>query len=218
MLGRYLLRFGGFKDDVMNTFIGGKVMRHLVFALLTLLVASCSNQMDRAKQQLDAAQSAIDSAAPEASKFMPEHLKSLEKRMKQLKTDFGQGHYPVVLADGARLTTDAKNLKQQAVARKTEDEKQAALQWPQLSTAVPQMIDPIKARIAALEGSKRVPTGVNVPQAQAALSEASTLWDKATAAHTAGDLTTAVASAKGAQSKAQAAADALKLKLTPRST
>lgn len=193
-------------------------MRHLKSALLLMLLASCSSQMDPAKQQVDAAQSAIDSAAPEASRFMPEHFKSLERRMKQLKTEFDRKNYPVVLAEGPRLTADAKTVQQQAAARKTEEEKQAALQWPQLSTAIPQMIDPIKARIAALQGSAHVPAGVNVAQAQAALSEASTLWDKATAANTAGDLTAAVESAKGAQSKAQAAADALKLKLTTNRT
>jgi hypothetical protein len=187
--------------------------RYLISALLMLLITSCSNKAEPAKQQLDAAQTAVDGAAPKASKAMPEHFKSLERRMKELKTEFGEGNYPLVLTDGERLTTDAKNLQHQAEVRLSDEEKQAASQWPQLSSAVPQMIEPIKSRLAALEGSKHIPTDVNVPQAQASLTEATTLWDKATAAHTAGDLTTAVASAKSAQGKAQAAADALKLKL-----
>jgi hypothetical protein len=210
-------RICGDEDDVVNTSLGDK-MRHLTLALLLTLLAGCSTQTDPAKHQVDAAQSAIDGAAPDASRFMPEHFKSLERRMKQLRADFDQKNYPVVLADGPRLTADAKNVQQQAATRKTEEEKQAASQWPQLSSAVPQMMDSIKARIAALHGSAHVPAGVNVQQAQADLSEASIFWDKAIAAHTAGDVTAAVESAKGAQGKAQAAADALKLKLTTNRT
>jgi hypothetical protein len=188
-------------------------MRGLRLALLTLLLASCSNQMEPAKQQVDAAQTAVDSSAADASKYMPEHLKTLEGRLAKLKTTFDQKDYQTVVATGPSLVTDAKSLQQQAAEKKAEGDKQLAMQWAQLRGSVPQILDAIKARLGELQKAKHTPKGLNISEAQSALSDASASWDKATTAHTAGDVSAAVASATQAQQRAQAAADALKFKV-----
>jgi hypothetical protein len=188
-------------------------MNRLHLALIILLLTSCSTQMDSAKQQIDAAQSAVDTSTADASKYMPEHSKTLERRMGQLKAAFNQKDYQTVLADGPRLIDDARTLQQQVATKKAESQYQLGLQWTQLSSGVPQMLETIKARIGVLQASKRVPNGVDLAAGQVAMNDASMLWDKARTTQASGDLTTAVAAVKSAQSRAQAAADALKLKL-----
>lgn len=186
---------------------------HWKVLLLSLLLAACANQMQPAKQALDAAGSAITAASADARKYMPEHLQSLQTRLTNLQTAFQQKDYATVLSAAPALTSDAKTLAQEAAAKKADSEKQMAGQWMQLSGAVPEMLDAVKSRLRDLERSKRTAKAAYVTETKATLADATSLWDKATGAHSAGDLAGAITAAQSAQAKAQSAAGTLKLKL-----
>jgi len=182
-------------------------------ALLSLLIAACANQMQPAKQALEVAQSAVEAASANAGKYMPEHLQTLQARLASLKASFDQKDYATVLSTAAPLTSDANTLAQEAASKKADTEKQLAAQWAQLNSAVPGMLDAVKSRVQELEKSKRTAKSAHVTEAKAAFTEASSLWDQATAAHNSGDMTAAVTAAQNAQAKGQSAAEILKLKL-----
>jgi len=181
---------------------------------MAALIIGCSNQMQPAKEALGAAASAIQEAATDGAKYMPEHLKTLQDRMATLQSAYDQKNYDTVISSAPALTNDATTLAKEAAAKRAETDAQLASQWSQLSTAVPGIIEQVRSRAEALGKARRRPKEVQLSQAQSALAEASTLWQKAAAAHTSGDLAAAVTSAKDAQARAQAAAEALKLKLS----
>ena len=189
------------------------VMRRTRLAMLAVLLVSCSSQMQPAEQERDAAQKAVEVAAPDAAAYMPERLKTLQDRLATLKSSFDQKDYASVLASGPGLVSDAASLQQQAATKKVEAETALSSQWTHLNAAVPGMFDAVKARIDELSKHKRTPKGIDLGEAHTALTQAEALWDQATASHTAGNMEPAIASAKNAQAKVQAAADALQLKL-----
>ena len=180
---------------------------------LSLLLAACANQMEPARQALAAAQTAVDASAADAGQYMPEHLKSLQARLGTLKTAFEQKDYATVLSTAPALTSDAKSVAQEAAAKKADAEKLLAQQWTQLSAAVPAMLEAVKTRVRDIEKSKHAAKASHLADAKKAVGEASSLWDKAAAAHTSGDLAGANSSGQEAQAKVQSAAEILKLKL-----
>lgn len=192
-----------------------KTMRILPWkaVLVSVLLAACANQMQPAKQALDAAQSAVDASAADASKYMPEHLQSLQTRLATLKAAFEQKDYATVIATAPAVVSDAKKLAQEAAAKKADAQKLLAQQWTQLNAAVPGMLDAVKSRVHDLEKSKRAAKASHLAEAKSALADASSQWEKATAAQQSGDVAGAISSAQDAEAKARSAADTLKLKL-----
>jgi hypothetical protein len=185
----------------------------LAFAVSGLSLLACANQMQPAQSALDNAQNAVKAAAPDASKYMPEHYQRLQAELSASQAAFDRKDYAAVLNSAPALTADAQSVQQQAAAKKAAAMTALTAQWTDISNSVPKMMESIKARLDELSRNKHARTGVDVGAAQTDLSDASSMWSKAEASHSAGDLEAAVTAAKGVQAKAEAAADALKLKL-----
>jgi hypothetical protein len=187
---------------------------YVAFAVSGLMLLACANQMQPAQAALDSARNAVNAAiAADASKYMPEHYQRLQAQLSATQAAFDRKEYAAVLNSAPSLTADANDIAQQSAAKKSAAMSTLAAQWNDISTAVPKMIDSVKARLSELTRSRHAPRGIDVATAQTDLSDASSLWNKAEASHSAGDVETAVNAAKDVKAKAEAAADALKLKL-----
>jgi hypothetical protein len=144
---------------------------------------------------------------------MPEHYQRLQAQLTALQASFDQKNYAAVLNSAPTLTTDAGTVAKEAAEKKATAMTALASQWSDISTSVPKMIESIKARLDELTKSKHARKGIDVSVAQTDLSDASSMWTRAEASHSAGDFEAAVTAGKTVEAKAEAAADALKIKL-----
>jgi hypothetical protein len=101
-----------------------------------------------------------------------------------------------------------------AAEKKDEMVKALGNEWRSLAASVPQTLSAVQARVDALTKTKRVPKDVDLNAAKSGLADATTAWGQAQDAFKAGNPADAVSAAKDAQTKAAAAAAALKLNLT----
>jgi hypothetical protein len=189
------------------------ICTYATLAMLAVLAAACSSQMDPARQALASADSAVSAAAVDAARYMPEQQSSLQGRLADLKSAFDQKNYALVLARSPSLTADAQAVARGAAAKKASVMRSAAAEWIDLSASMPKLIDTVSKRVDALAKQRHVPKGVDLAAAHSALVDAADLWSKAQAAFGAGNVDDAVTAARQSRGKAQAAAAAVNLKL-----
>ncbi len=186
----------------------------LVLAAVMALAVACANQMEPAQKALDGlgdAMAAAESAG--ASKYIPEQFGAAQAKVADLKAAFDKKDYAAVLKGAPALVTEAQALVGAAAAKKEEVVKAATAEWATLSAAVPQLVGAVKSRVDVLGKSKHLPAGVDLEAAKSGLADVTSLWEKAQAAATAGNVEDAVSAANETKAKATAAAAALKLTL-----
>jgi hypothetical protein len=186
----------------------------LVLAAVVALAVACANQMEPAQKALDGlgnAMAAAESAG--APKYIPEQFGAVQAKVAELKAAFDKKDYAAVLKGAPALVTEAQGLVGAAAAKKEEVVKAATAEWATLSAAVPQLVGAVKSRVDVLGKSKHLPAGVDLEAAKSGLADATSLWEKAQAAATAGNVEDAVSAANETKAKATAAAAALKLML-----
>jgi hypothetical protein len=187
------------------------VSRCLVFGMAALLFAACSSQMQPARQAINDINSAVAATSEDAAKYIPEQLSDVQHKQADLNAAYDKKDYAAVLAQAPAVLTEAKGLPAAAAAKKDEIAKALASEWTQLSASVPQLVTSVKTRIDALSKSRRVPKDVNLSAAKSGLQDATVSWEQAQAASKLGNVAAAVAAAKDAKTKAEAAASALKM-------
>jgi hypothetical protein len=178
----------------------------------TLLLVACANQMEPAKQAIAGIENAI-SAATDASKYIPDQLAAVQAKLADLKTSFDNKDYKAVLAGAPAVLSEAQGLLGATMLKKEAVVKAMTAEWPGLAAALPALMTTVTNRATALGKSKHVPAGVDMAAAKSAVDDATASWAKAQAANTAGDAETAVASARDAKAKLEAAAAAMKMTL-----
>jgi hypothetical protein len=181
-------------------------------AAATLLLVACADQMEPAKQAIAGIESAI-AAATDAPKYIPDQLAAVQTKLADLKTAYDNKDYKTVLAGAPAVLSEAQGLLGAAMLKKEAVVKAMAAEWPGLAAALPALMTSVTKRADALGKSKHVPAGVDMAAAKSAVADANTSWTKAQAANTAGDPETAVASARDAKAKLEAAAAAMKMTL-----
>jgi hypothetical protein len=104
-----------------------------------------------------------------------------------------------------------------AAAKKVEVLKALNDDWTGLAAVVPNDVLALQARIEQLsqKSNKKLAAGIDVDGARQSLSDAMSLWSKATAAFAAGNLDEAVTTAKAVKTKLDPIAAALKITLMP---
>ena len=199
--------------------------RAALYLLLALGVAltGCSNQMEPAKKALSEIEMAVASVGPDAQRYIPDQVKAVNDQLANLKAKFDQKDYaavisgaPAVLAkaqaliaakDGAVKEALAKEAADMA-ARQAAEAQSLAADWQTLSDALPKQIAALDSRLTMLAKSKKLPANLTkdaLTSAQSAVADAKTSWTAATAAQTSGDVRNAVAAARQAKDKADAA-------------
>jgi hypothetical protein len=186
----------------------------LVLATVAVLAVACANQMEPAQKALDGLGNAMTAAeSAGASKYIPDQFRIVQAKVTELKAAFDKKDYAAVLKGAPAVLTEAQSLVGAAAMKKDEVVKAASAEWTTLAAAVPQLVGAVKSRVDVLGKSKHLPAGVDLEAAKSGLADATSLWEKAQAAFTGGNVEDAVNAAKDTKVKAEAAAAALKLTL-----
>ena len=191
-----------------------RIAGFLTFCSIAILFVACANQMEPAKNALDNIQVTLNSVAADAQKYVPDQYAQAQAKVASLTASFEKKDYAAVVAGAPAVLAEINGLSGAAAAKKDAILKAEGDEWRKLAASVPQSISAVQTRIDALSKTKRVPKDIDLGAAKSGLADASAAWDKAQSAFKSGNPPDAVAAAKDAQSKLNAAADALKLNLT----
>jgi len=191
-----------------------RIAGFLTLCSIAILFVACANQIEPAKNALDNIQVTLNSVAADAQKYVPDEYAQAQARAAALTSSFEKKDYAAVVAGAPAVLAEVNGLSSAAAAKKDEMLKAEGDEWRKLAASIPQSISAVQTRIDALSKTKHAPKDVDLGAAKSGLSDASAAWDKAQSAFKSGNPPDAVAAAKDAQSKLNAAADALKLNLT----
>jgi len=191
-----------------------RIAGFLTLCSIAMLFVACANQMEPAKSALDNIQATLNSVAADAQKYVPEQYAQAQAKAAALTSSFEKKDYAAVVAGAPAVLAEVNGLSGAAAAKKDEMLKAEGDEWRKLAASIPQSISAVQTRIDVLSKTKRAPKDVDLGAAKSGLADASAAWDRAQAAFKSGNPPDAVAAAKDAQSKLNAAADALKLNLT----
>ncbi|MGA2955604.1 MAG: hypothetical protein ABSF48_07780 [Thermodesulfobacteriota bacterium] len=178
-----------------------KCFPFIALFVVGLFFVACSRDKGPAEAAIKAAEEALNATKAEASKYVPDQVKSVEDALKAAKDSFAKGEYTAALNSAKDLPAKAKDLDSAAAAKKAE----LAKSWEEMSGSVPKMVEDIKAKLDALEKSKRLPKGMEKAKlegAKAGLAEITQGWTDADNAFKAGNLTDALTKAKTVKEKA----------------
>jgi len=190
-----------------------KVISHFAMLAAVALLATACSQMEPAKQALDGVDAALSATSADAGKYIPDQYAAVQAKVSNLKSAFDKQDYATVVTGGPAVLADIKSLAASTAIKKDQVMHAMAAQWTGLSASVPKLVDSVKSRVDALSKKSSVPHGVDLPTAKAAIADAATSWAKAQAAYGTGNIDDAVNAANDTQSKAQAAAAAIKMNL-----
>jgi len=185
----------------------------LLTVAAAMLLAACANQMEPAQTAIAGVESAINSASADAGKYVPDQLAAVQGKLADLKASFDKKDYQSVITSAPGVLSEAQGLLAAAAIKKEEVTKALTGEWTGMSASLPQLVSAVKSRVDVLSKSHKVPAGVDLAAAKSGLADATTLWGKAQAAFTSGNVADAVSAAKEVKAKAEAAATALKMKL-----
>lgn len=190
--------------------------RSLLVALSGLVLFACSGQKEPAQKLLLDTDATIIAASAEAAKYVPQQLADVQHQYADLKASFDKQDYAGVMSTAPAVLGAAQTLATLAAARKDEVLKALNDDWTGLAAILPAEQSAIQNRIEQLsqKANKKQAAGVDIEGSKASLSDAMSLWSKATAAFAAGNLDEAVATAKAVKAKLDPLATALKVPVT----
>jgi hypothetical protein len=177
---------------------------------------ACSGQKEPAQKLLLDTDATIIAASAEAAKYVPQQLADVQRQYADLKASFDKQDYAGVISAAPAVLGAAQTLATSAAARKDEVLKALNDDWTGLAAVLPGEQSAIQNRLEQLsrKANKKQAAGVDLDGAKASLSDAMSLWSKATAAFAAGNLDEAVATAKAVKAKLDPLATALKVPVT----
>lgn len=189
---------------------------------------ACSGQKEPAQKLLLDTDATIIAASAEAAKYVPQQLADVQHQYADLKASFDKQDYAGVISAAPAVLGAAQTLATAAAARKDEVLKALNDDWAGLAAILPGEQSAIQNRLEELSkmtntskktdkskmADKTQPSAVDLDGYKASLSEAMSLWSKATAAFAAGNLDEAVATAKAVKAKLDPLATALKVPVT----
>jgi hypothetical protein len=167
-------------------------------ALVAAVAVACANQQAPAEAALKLAQDAYSAVRAEAEKYVPDQARAIQDSLTSAQAALGKSDYAGVLQQAQSLTTRISALGGAIAAKKSELTKA----WTAMSADMPKLVDAVKSRVDALSKSARLPAGVTseaLAGARAGLATTGQHWAEALAAAAAGDVATAVASARSVQ-------------------
>jgi hypothetical protein len=188
----------------------------LVVVLAGMALFACSGQKEPAQKLLLDTDATIIAASAEAAKYVPQQLADVQRQYSDLKASFDKQDYAGVISAAPAVLGAAQTLATAAAARKDEVLKALNDDWTGLAAVLPGEQSAIQSRLEQLsqKAKKKQAAGVDLDGSKASLSEAMSLWSKATAAFAAGNLIEAVATAKAVKAKLDPLATALKVPVT----
>jgi hypothetical protein len=185
----------------------------LVIGFAAVFLLACENKMGRAKQALDEISYSVATTLADGKKYVPAETAHVQRELADLQGAYGKRNYAPVLSRAPAVLADAKSLAADAAAKKSQVAKALDERWSGFAATLPQWIVAVEDRVATLSKAGRVPKGLDLSTARAALADAKNGWGRAQAAMASGDFDDAIATAKDVKAKTDIAAAALKLEL-----
>jgi hypothetical protein len=164
--------------------------------LVALLTSACGK--GAARTALLAGDDAILGVKPDAEKYAPDAFASLVDRAAAARAAYDRGDYRSARDLASGLPARAAEVHQAAVAAMNE----AEARWESLRDDLPDLLNLVSNKLAALATMRRPPTFIGPDETRAAtrrLAEASEAWSAALRAFNDGDLIGAVARANAAR-------------------
>jgi hypothetical protein len=155
-----------------------RIAKYLVLcSAAILIVASCTNQMEPAKNALANINATLSAATPDAQKYIPDQLASAQSKVAQLTASYDKKDYAAVLAAAPAVLTEVNGLAGAATAKKDENLKAVGTEWRGLAASIPQSITAVQTRIDALSKTKRVPKDIDLNAGKSGLADATSAWE-----------------------------------------
>jgi hypothetical protein len=190
-----------------------QIHRYAVSFIAAVVVAACSSQQEPARHAVDTINVALSSVGQSVQKYMPDQYAALQARAASLKDSVDKGNYQQVLDAAPTLMNDIQQMGAVAAAKKAQRVKTMSEQWPRFTAYIPDTIAAVQARIDVLTKNKKDAAKVDLPTAQADMTDVNTLWSRAQQAFSAGDAETAGETVGEVQNKLKAAAAAINFTL-----
>lgn len=181
----------------------------LALAALLAAPAACSDQSEAAKQALARADQAVVLAAAEATQYFPQRLQAVQARLANERAAYTQRRYADVLATAPAITADARDLISEAAARKDELIRELTTQWSQMANSVPQLLKSAADELQTPNSRRPATSATAVRLAQAALTDATALWQQAQMSVAAGRIEDGLKTAQQVQQKIAAVSTTL---------
>jgi hypothetical protein len=190
---------------------------YAMVAVAAVWLAACASQMEPAQKLIGDIESTVSAASADAGKYVPDQLQDVQAKLADLKASFDKKDYAAVVTGAPAVLAAAQGLGVAAAAKKDEVMKALNSDWTSLAASLPASVTTIQTRIDLLgkKASKKLAAGIDLAAAKTGLTDATSLWSKAQAAFSAGNLEEAVNTAKDVKAKIEALAATLKVDLTP---
>jgi hypothetical protein len=135
-----------------------KMLKLAVAVIPFALFVGCTDAAKApAEAAMAAAGSAVESLKGEATKFAPDAVKSVQASYASAKDLITKQDYKGALAAAGEIPGKAKAALAVAAAKKDALVKS----WGELASGVPELVNNLKARIAALSSAKKLPKGID---------------------------------------------------------
>ena len=181
---------------------------------MMVLAAACSSQKDPAQKALDDATAAVNqSLTPDADKYAPKRVTALQGKLAELRSSFDAKNYTAVITAAPDVTTAAKDLTRVVATDKDAEMRDLTARWAAASASIPKLLEAVHARLGELSKTKHPAKNLDLATARADLTEADSRWANASSDDSSGKINDALAAAKDAKEKAEAAAAAVRLQL-----
>ena len=172
-----------------------KFLVPVLFVVVSMLLVSCvAANKEPAAAAIKAAEDSYNAVKAEVVKYIPDQVKGVEDAIKAAKENFEKGNFDAALDTAKAIPAQVTALATAAAAKKAELTKS----WEEISGALPEMLDSIKEKIAALSATKKLPKTLDKAKLEGAKTDyeaAAKMWDKAKAAFAGGGMADALAKA-----------------------
>jgi hypothetical protein len=173
-----------------------------------MLMSACSSQKEPAEQAIARMDNTMTAIHDSAAKYTPDTLQAVEAQVAAIKQSYAKGDYAGVLAAAPGVNTAIANLRQDAGAKQSAVDAEAAKvkqQWRNLTYEVPKMVAGLHTQVDTLSSGHGLPRGVtkaSFASAKDGVASLDAMWTEANNTVASGDYAGAVTKGQAVKDKA----------------
>jgi hypothetical protein len=180
----------------------------LAAGLAVTLMSACSSQKGPAEQAIARMDNTMTAIHDSAAKYTPDTLQAVEAQVAAIKQSYAKGDYAGVLAAAPGVNTAIANLRQDAGAKQSAVDAEAAKvkqQWRNLTYEVPKLVAGLHTQVDTLSSGHGLPRGVtkaSFASAKDGVASLDAMWTEANNTVASGDYAGAVTKGQAVKDKA----------------